>query len=136
MAKCLSAQHSSISKNILICVHNINTPQPKSLAVGYGNLEKFKKHQILSKPCHFTAKINLTYVPNIDTTQHFCSLFLLKFMFSKKAKKIDEIFTVDLTLTTYVLSTCFFESAILIFFFQKKFFFCFLPHKNKSKFIS
>ena len=30
------------------------------------------------------------------------SLFvLLKFMFSKKAKKIDEIFTVDLTLTIY-----------------------------------
>ena len=27
--------------------------------------------------------------------------FLLKFVFSKKAKKIDEIFTVDLTLTTY-----------------------------------
>ena len=26
----------------------------------------------------------------------------LKFMFSKKATKIDEIFTVDLTLTTYV----------------------------------
>ena len=25
----------------------------------------------------------------------------LKFMFSKKAKKIDEIFTVDLTVTTY-----------------------------------
>ena len=26
---------------------------------------------------------------------------LLKFMFSKKATKIDEIFTVDLTVTTY-----------------------------------
>ena len=26
---------------------------------------------------------------------------LLKFIFSKKAKKIDEIFTVDLTVTTY-----------------------------------
>ena len=26
---------------------------------------------------------------------------MLKFMFSKKATKIDEIFTVDLTLTTY-----------------------------------
>ena len=29
------------------------------------------------------------------------SVFLLNFMFSKKATKIDEIFTVDLTVTTY-----------------------------------
>ena len=28
-------------------------------------------------------------------------LFLLKFMFSKKATKIDKIFTVNLTVTTY-----------------------------------
>ena len=28
-------------------------------------------------------------------------LYLLKFVFSKKATKFDEIFTVDLTLTTY-----------------------------------
>ena len=27
-----------------------------------------------------------------------------KFMFSKKATKIDEIFTIDLTLTTYIMS--------------------------------
>ena len=28
-------------------------------------------------------------------------MYLLKFMFSKKVTKIDEIFTVDLTVTTY-----------------------------------
>ena len=31
---------------------------------------------------------------------HNCALVWLKFMFSKKATKIDEIFTVNLTLTT------------------------------------
>ena len=29
-----------------------------------------------------------------------CTMYILKFMFSKKATKIDEIFTADLTLTT------------------------------------
>ena len=31
-------------------------------------------------------------------------LFYIQFMFSKKVPKIDEIFTVDLTITTYILS--------------------------------
>ena len=33
-----------------------------------------------------------------------CKLFVIKFMFSKKATKIDQIFTVDLTFTK--LSKC------------------------------
>ena len=32
---------------------------------------------------------------------YFCIADLIKFMFSKKVTKIDEIFTVDLTVTTY-----------------------------------
>ena len=37
---------------------------------------------------------------NVCETRGHESFFLVKFMFSKKATKIKEIFTVDLTLTT------------------------------------
>ena len=42
--------------------------------------------------------------PNLDWggyTTILKILYLVKFMFSKKATKIDKIFTVDLTVTTY-----------------------------------
>ena len=38
---------------------------------------------------------------NIDQTIAQDTVYILKFMFSMKATKIDKIFTIDLTITTY-----------------------------------
>ena len=61
----------------------------------------FTAHQF-GKDSTFMANLGLTifaYLVNMH-------LQLLKFMFSKKATKIDEIFTVDLTLTTQRQINC------------------------------
>ena len=53
--------------------------------------------------CHITG---LPDIDEIGEATHFCNkemflyFFFIKFVFSEKATKIDEIFTVDLTLTT------------------------------------
>ena len=46
------------------------------------------------------ATLCLTVVPLVLKGRPFFPSYLLKFLFSKKATKIDEIFTVDLTLCT------------------------------------
>ena len=40
-------------------------------------------------------------MPFVSTVYKTLSSFLIKYMFSKKATKIDKIFTINLTVTTY-----------------------------------
>ena len=80
------------------CVHVVELPTTSRLGlkfVQYLNFESDIKtdEQLGSKP--YVCKLQVFQEDHKKLTTS------LKFMFSKKATKIDEIFTIDLTATTY-----------------------------------